>query len=78
MRVLVACERSGVVRQAFRDRGHNEAVTCSFGKEPCAPALDSWVLTDGNLRIEIPFGHPEITNLHSETWPARDESPRRV
>ena len=41
----------------------DEAVTCSFGKEPCAPAPDSWVLTDGNLRIEIPFGHPEIANL---------------
>lgn len=31
MRVLIACESSGVVSQAFRDRGHN-AISCDLEK----------------------------------------------
>lgn len=64
MRVLVACEFSGVVRQAFRDRGH-DAWSCDL-----LPAEDGspfhlpgdvtpWLGADWDLMI----AHPPCTHL---------------
>jgi len=63
MRVLVACEFSGVVRRAFRDRGH-DAWSCDL-----LPAEDGspyhigtdvrWHFTDWDLMI----AHPPCTHL---------------
>lgn len=64
MRVLIACECSGVVRRAFRERGH-EAWSCDI-----KPAEDgsphhiqddvrNWLKADWDLMI----AHPECTRL---------------
>jgi len=68
VRVLVACERSGVVRRAFRDRGH-DAWSCDL--EPaddgsryhiqgdCLPRLYDRLY----WRWDLLIGHPECTYL---------------
>lgn len=65
MRVLVACERSGVVRRAFRERGH-AAWSCDL-----VPADDdsSWHLQMDAIRAahmpgwDLLVAHPECTYL---------------
>ena len=65
MRVLVACEFSGIVRDAFRERGH-DAWSCDL--EPCekgtsfhfhGPIENIWPLHDWDLLI----AHPPCTHL---------------
>jgi hypothetical protein len=64
MRVLVACERSGVVRQAFRDRGHN-AWSCDL--EPADDGSD-WHICDDVREVlgeqwDLIIAHPDCTYL---------------
>jgi hypothetical protein len=67
MRVLVACERSGVVRRAFRALGH-DAWSCDL--EPAddgGPHLQGDALLHAYRRFGHPWdlliGHPECTYL---------------
>ena len=80
MRVLVACEFSGVVREAFRTRGH-EAWSCDL-----LPAEDGSVfhhqrdvlgLLDGEWDLMI--AHPPCTHLASSgaRW-FKDKGPQQV
>jgi hypothetical protein len=65
LRVLVACERSGVVRRAFRERGH-EAWSCDL-----EPADDDSIfhfqgdaiLVAYRWRWDLLIAHPECTYL---------------
>jgi len=63
MRVLVGCERSGVVRRAFREQGH-EAWSCDL-----APADDGGEHIVGDVRDVLADGwdvgifHPPCTRL---------------
>lgn len=66
MRVLVACERSGVVREAFRALGH-EAWSCDL--EP-ADDCQTWHFRGDAIQAAYQFGpwdlliaHPECTYL---------------
>lgn len=83
MRVLIACERSGVVRRAFFERGH-EAHSCDL--EPCdddtpdGPAFGGhhWI-SDARWVVEkcgpwdLVIAHPPCTYLSSSGlhWNAR-------
>ena len=66
MRVLVACEFSGVVREAFRARGHNEVFSCDL-----LPAEDNshWHkqadVRDviGMWHWDLMIAHPPCTHL---------------
>jgi len=67
VRVLVACEYSGRVRQAFRDRGH-DAWSCDLYE----PAEDGspWHLSDDAVRVsqnkegwDLMIAHPPCTDL---------------
>lgn len=63
MRVLVACEFSGIVRDAFRDRGH-DAISCDFlPTETAGPHYQGDVqsiLSDG---FDMMIAHPPCTHL---------------
>lgn len=65
MRVLVACECSGRVRDAFIARGH-DAMSCDL--EPTdAPGPhyqgDVWDLLDGKEKWDLVIAHPPCTHL---------------
>ena len=63
MKVLVACEFSGVVRNAFIERGH-DAISCDL-----RPALDGGNHYQGDVRDilydswDLIIAHPECTYL---------------
>lgn len=66
MRVIVACEFSGVVREAFRKRGH-DAWSCDL-----LPADDGskyhyqedvWYLLDQSEKWDLMIAHPPCTHL---------------
>ena len=65
MRVLVACEFSGIVRTAFARRGHY-AVSCDFlqtersGKHYRGDVRD---LLDGRMSWDLMVAHPPCTHL---------------
>ena len=78
MRVLIACEFSGRVRQAFRDRGH-DAWSCDL-----LPAEDGskFHRTDDALRVargshwDLMIAHPPctyLTNAGARWWPNRQQ-----
>lgn len=79
MRVLIACERSGVVRRAFRAAGHN-AWSCDL-----APAEDGsrWHIEGDALRAahkgwwDLMIAHPPCTYLSSSGmhWTTRGKRP---
>ena len=62
-RILVACERSGIVRRAFRERGH-EAWSCDL-----VPADDGGEHIQGDVqpvlreRWDLVIAHPPCTYL---------------
>lgn len=64
MRVLVACEFSGVVRQAFRDRGH-DAWSCDLlpAEDGSEYHLQENVLEVLDRRWDIMVCHPPCTHL---------------
>lgn len=68
MRILIACEFSGVVRRAFRERGH-DAISCDL-----LPADDGdrdhhytgdvrIILDNPRLRWDMMIAHPPCTHL---------------
>jgi site-specific DNA-cytosine methylase len=79
MRVLVACEYSGRVRQAFRDRGH-DAWSCDllpaedgsrFHIQGDVRELHFWDLT-----CDLLIAHPPctyLTNAGARWWPGRQQ-----
>src|SRR4029077_2264853 len=63
MRVLVACEFSGVVRQAFRKHGHF-AVSCDvLPAEDDGPHIQADVLTVLRHGWDLMIAHPPCTHL---------------
>lgn len=64
MRVLVACEFSGVVRQAFRDAGH-EAWSCDLLPADDGSEYHYWRDVLGVLRQpwDLMIAHPPCTHL---------------
>lgn len=70
MRVLVACEESGVVREAFRRRGH-DAWSCDI--QSCSDGSDYHIVSDVVPLLErewdLLIGHPPCTYLsNSGVW----------
>lgn len=63
MRVLVACEFSGIVRDAFLARGH-EAVSCDLlPTERSGPHIQGDVLAVLNDGWDLMIAHPPCTHL---------------
>lgn len=63
MRVLVACEFSGVVRRAFRDRGH-DAWSCDLlPTESPGPHIEGDVLEHLDDGWDLMIAHPPCTHL---------------
>lgn len=63
MRVLVACEFSGIVREAFRQRGH-DAWSCDLlPSEQPGPHLQCDVLTVLDRGWDLMIAHPDCTYL---------------
>lgn len=66
MRVLVACEFSGVVREAFRKRGHNAWSCDILPAEDGSPWHHQWdileLLSTGK-RWDLMIAHPPCTHL---------------
>ena len=63
MRVLVACEFSGVVRDAFRARGH-DAVSCDLlPSERPGPHIVGDVRDHFAARWDLLIAHPPCTFL---------------
>lgn len=81
MRVLVACENSGTVRDAFIRYGH-DAISCdllpteALGPHYQGDCRDIW--GDG---FDLMIAHPECTHLCSSGarwWPAKKEQQRKA
>lgn len=65
MRVLIACEFSGIVREAFRARGHN-AVSCDLlPTEQPGPHIQGDVRPVLNDEWDLMIAHPPCTYLCS-------------
>ena len=66
MKVIVACEYSGRVRQAFRNLGH-EAYSCdllpSLDKSPYHYQDNIFNLLDGSNYFDLLIAHPPCTHL---------------
>lgn len=63
MRVLVACESSGIVRDAFRARGH-DAISCDLlPSERPGPHVIGDVLELRDERWDLVIAHPPCTYL---------------
>ena len=64
MRVLIGCERSGVIRQAFRQRGH-DAWSCDLvpADDGSEYHLQADVLTVLDRDWDIAIFHPDCTYL---------------
>ena len=63
MRVLVACEFSGIVRDAFRARGH-DAVSCDLlPTDSAGPHLQCDVLETLDAGWDLMVAHPPCTHL---------------
>ena len=68
MRVLVACEYSGIVRDAFRARGH-DAISCDL-----RPTLQGGPHAQGDVRAvlqhpwDLVIAHPPCTYLNGIGW----------
>jgi hypothetical protein len=63
MRVLVACEFSGIVRDAFRSRGH-DAVSCDLlPTEQPGPHIEGDVLDQDVAGFDLVIAHPPCRYL---------------
>lgn len=63
MNVLIACEFSGIVREAFRKRGHN-AVSCDLlPTEISGPHIQDDVLEYLDDGWDMMIAHPPCTHL---------------
>ena len=71
MRVLVACEFSGIVRDAFQARGH-EAVSCDL----LPSERPNWTLESSSDQIDVRVHHPDrgshiqgdVIDILNEGW----------
>lgn len=81
MRVLVACEFSGVVRDAFRRRGH-EAISCDLTpSEQPGPHIQGDVLNILYEGWELMIAHPPCTylcNSGARWWRQRQSEQRHA
>lgn len=69
MKVIILCEFSGVVRDAFRERGH-DAISCDLlPSERPGPHLqmDCREITNWN-EYDLMIGHPPCTYLNRAGW----------
>ena len=64
MRVLVACEFSGVVRDAFIERGH-DAISCDLLPSESCPHYQGDVMEIIEDNWDLMVGHPPCTYLAS-------------
>ena len=62
MRVLVACEMSGIVREAFRKRGH-DAYSCDIISNESDYHIHDDVLKHLNENWDMMIAHPPCTRL---------------
>jgi len=68
MKVLIACEFSGIVREAFRKRGH-DAWSCDLlpcDNEYCGQHLEGdikWWLNNSSWKWDLMIAHPPCTHL---------------
>ena len=63
MKVLIACEFSGIVREAFRDKGHN-AISCDLlDTEQPGPHIKDNVLNHLSQKYDLLIPHPPCTHL---------------
>ena len=63
MKILVACEFSGIVRDAFRDQGHN-AISCDLlDTERPGPHIRDDVRNHIDERWDMMIAHPPCTHL---------------
>jgi len=63
MKVLVACEFSGIVRDAFRERGHN-AISCDLrGTERVGPHITGDVIPLLQQHWDLVIAHPPCDYL---------------
>lgn len=65
MRILIACEESQVVCNAFREKGH-EAYSCDI--QPCSGGYPEWHIQDDVLKHlddgwDLMIAHPPCTHL---------------
>ena len=78
MKVLVACEYSGVVRDAFRARGH-DAISCDL-----RPTLQGGPHAQGDVRAvlqhpwDLVIAHPPCTYMTVASNRALNEDPTRM
>ncbi len=63
MRVLVACEFSGIVREAFRKRGHNAWSCDLLPTEIPGNHIHGDVLRQLDKKWDLMVGHPPCTYL---------------
>jgi hypothetical protein len=76
MRVLVACEFSGVVRDAFRARGH-DAVSCDLlPSERPGPHIAGDVRDILHQGWDLMIAHPPMHPRAQRGWRGRDEAAR--
>ena len=80
MRVLVACEFSGIVRDAFRARGH-DAISCDLlPSERPGPHIQGDVLPHLGDGWDLMIAHPPCTDLAlsgARWWPAKKADGRQ-
>lgn len=73
MRILIACEKSGIVRDAFAALGHDSWSCDTQPSERPGNHLQCDVLTILNRRWDAMIAHPECTYLtNSAAWAYKD------
>jgi hypothetical protein len=78
MRILVACEFSGIVRDAFLSRGH-DAWSCDLSPtESPGPHIQNDVLNHLNDSWDLMIAHPPCTYLCSAGYHRRLKDPTRI
>lgn len=77
MKVLIACEYSGIVRDAFIKRGH-DAISCDLlPTESPGPHYQGDVMDIINDGFDLMVGHPPCTYLTKTSCPAMKKDPLR-
>ena len=77
LRVLVACEESGIVRDAFRLQGH-DAYSCDIKKRQNKYHIQGDVRPYLRERWDIVVAHPPCTYLANVGWPWTVARPERL
>ncbi len=78
MKVMVACEFSGIVRDAFIAKGHN-AISCDIlPSERPGPHIQNDVLSEINESYDLLIAHPPCTYLCSSGLHWNKRRPERM